>query len=311
MRAWTDLSPILRMGAIVLLLLIAASAVVAAMRRPGRDLSELTARVRAWWIMAAVFFAAILLDHRVSLAFFALLSFWSLKEYVTLLDTRPADHLALFWTFIAIPIQYAWIAFAWYGMFIVFIPVYMFLFIPLRLVIAQETKGFVAAASQIQWGLMAFVFGLSHLGYLLMMPAIPGSRADGRTLLLFVVFVTETSDVLQYVWGKLAGRRRIIPAVSPNKTWEGFVGGVASAVALSLLIRFLTPFGIGETLGVSLLVTVLGFFGGAVMSAVKRDVGVKDFGELIPGHGGILDRVDSLCYAAPVFFHYVRFFHYH
>ena len=117
------------------------------------------------------------------------------------------------------------------------------------------------------------------------------------------------SDVLQYIWGKTLGRHKIIPSVSPNKTWEGFAGGIASAMLLSLAIRFLTPFSIGETLMVSLMITVAGFFGGAVMSAVKRDFGVKDFGSVIPGHGGMLDRVDSLCYAAPIFFHYVRYFY--
>jgi phosphatidate cytidylyltransferase len=124
------------------------------------------------------------------------------------------------------------------------------------------------------------------------------------------VFVVEISDVLQYIWGKTLGRHKIIPAVSPNKTWEGFLGGITSAVALSLLMRFLTPFSWREVMAVALLITVAGFFGGAVMSAVKRDFGVKDFGSIIPGHGGILDRVDSLCYAAPIFFHYVRYFYY-
>jgi phosphatidate cytidylyltransferase len=122
-------------------------------------------------------------------------------------------------------------------------------------------------------------------------------------------FVVEMSDVLQYISGKTLGRHKIIPEVSPNKTWEGFLGGIATAMLLSLGIRFLTPFSIVETLLVSLLITVAGFFGGAVMSAVKRDFGVKDFGSVIPGHGGMLDRVDSLCYAAPIFFHYVRYFY--
>jgi phosphatidate cytidylyltransferase len=102
----------------------------------------------------------------------------------------------------------------------------------------------------------------------------------------------------------------VLPAVSPNKTWEGLIGGLTCATLLSLSIRFLTPFSALETAAVSLLITLAGFFGGAVMSAVKRDFGVKDFGGVIPGHGGVIDRLDSLCYAAPVFFHYVRYFHY-
>ncbi len=306
------LNPVLQMGFIILAVLIVSSVVVGVLRylRPHGNFSELSARIKAWWIMAAVFFGAISVDNRISLVFFGFLSFWSLKEYITLLKTRPADHRALVWAFICIPIQYFWIAIGWYGMFIIFIPVYMFLFLPIRLVMARETSGFVASASQIQWGLMAFVFGLSHLAMLLTLPASVGSTANGRTLLLFLVFVVEMSDVLQYVWGKTLGRHKIIPSVSPNKTWEGFLGGIISTSLLSLFIRFLTPFTPLETIGVALLLTVAGFFGGAVMSAVKRDFGVKDFGGLIPGHGGMLDRVDSLCYAAPVFFHYLRYFHY-
>ena len=306
-------SPLIQIGLLVLGVLVVGSVAVAGLCRskPDKDLSELSARVRAWWIMAAIFFAAVVVSNRISLVFFALMSFWAMKEYVTLLKTRPADHHALVLTFLAIPVQYLWIALnpPWYGMFIIFIPVYMLLSLPVRMVLSKETKGFVESASQIQWGLMIFVFGLSHLAFLLTLTPLGNSAANGRSLVLFLVFVVEMSDVLQYIWGKTLGKHKIIPTVSPNKTWEGFLGGIASAMVLSLAIRFLTPFSIPETLLVSFLITVAGFFGGAVMSAVKRDFGVKDFGSVIPGHGGMLDRVDSLCYAAPIFFHYLRYFH--
>jgi phosphatidate cytidylyltransferase len=311
MRTILDLGPAARMAVYLYALLAVATAVVALLRlsRPRMNVAELEARTRSWWVMATLLFLAVYLDPRVSLVFFAFLSFWALKEYVTLLETRPADHGALVLAFLAIPVQYCWIARNDYGFFVIFVPVYIFLLLPVRLVLARETRGFVSSASEIQWGLMAFVFGLSHLAYVTAFPRA-GGGADGRTLLLFLVFVAETSDVLQYVWGKTWGRHEVIPSVSPNKTWEGLLGGVLSACALSLLIRFLTPFSVGETLFVALLVCGAGFLGGAVMSAVKRDFGVKDFGTLIPGHGGMLDRLDGLCYAAPVFFHYVRYFHY-
>lgn len=306
---WAALTPVLRFAVVVLAVLALATLVVGLLRWRLRNRvpAELVARVQAWWGMAILVLGALLLGRTTSIVLFALVSFWGLKEYVTLLRTRRADHRALFWAFVAIPIQYLWAWVHWYGMFIVFIPVYMFLFLPIRLVLAGETRGFVASAAQLQWGLMAFVFGMSHLGYLADLP--PQSGLDGRSLVMFLLFVTELSDVLQYVWGKLVGRRRILPSVSPNKTWEGFAGGVLSATLVSLAVRFLTPFSVGETLGVAGLVCVVGFLGGAVMSAVKRDFGVKDFGALIPGHGGMLDRVDSLCFAAPVFFHYVRYVH--
>ena len=308
----SHLDPVWRMGLLILAVLVLSSLAVALLRRarPEKNVSELIARVKAWWIMAAVFFGAIAVSARISLLFFGFLSFWALKEYLTLLKTRPADHRALVWAFLSVPVQYLWVGMNWYGMFVIFIPVYMFLMLPVRLVLARETAGFVASASQIQWGLMAFVFGLSHLAMLLSLPAIPGSFSNGRTLLLFLVFVVEMSDVLQFVWGKTVGRHKIIPAVSPNKTWEGFLGGILTTSLVSLLVRFLTPFTPLETIGVALLLTIAGFFGGAVMSAVKRDFGVKDFGGLIPGHGGMLDRVDSLCYAGPVFFHFLRYLYY-
>ncbi len=306
-----QIGPVWTMALLILGLLVLSTLVVALLRRarPSTDWGELAHRVRSWWVMAAVFFAAVAVSKLVSIVFFACLSFWALKEYLTLLKTRPADHRALVLTFLAVPVQYYWVADQWYGMFVLFIPVYMFLALPLELVLARETSGFLASAAQIHWGLMAFVFGLSHLAFLVTLPAV-GEQASGRSLLLFLVFTVELSDVLQYVWGKTLGRHKIIPAVSPNKTWEGFLGGVLSTVAASLAIRFLTPFSVPACLGIALLVTVAGFFGGAVMSAIKRDFGVKDFGALIPGHGGMLDRVDSLCYAAPLFFHVVRYSYY-
>jgi len=177
-----NIEPITKMGLIVLAVLIIASIIVATLSRikPQKDYSELASRVWAWWIMAAIFFAIIVAPTRVSLVFFVFLSFWALKEYVNLLKTRTADHRSLVLTFLAIPIQYFWIALSppWYGMFIIFIPVYMFLFLPVRLVLSKETTGFVASASQIQWGLMAFVFGLSHLAFLLTKPATIESPAS-------------------------------------------------------------------------------------------------------------------------------------
>ena len=305
-----QLTPIERTALLVLAVLVVATLAVALLRRarPERDFRELSARTRSWWVMAALFFLALALSPRLSFVFFGLMSFWAMKEYVTLLATRPADHGALVLAFLAVPVQYLWVDRGWYGMFLIFVPVYVFLALPVRLVLAQETRGFVASASQLQWGLMAFVFGFSHLAYQTRFGPVGG--ADGRTLLVFLVFVAETSDVLQYVWGKLLGRHKVMPGVSPNKTWEGLIGGVLSTALASLGLRFLTPFSTWETLLVALGIGLAGFFGGAVMSAVKRDFGVKDFGRLIPGHGGVLDRIDSLCFAGPLFFHYLAYFHY-
>lgn len=306
------MSTLQQVAAGVLALLVVASLATALLRqlRPGADLQNVVDRIRAWWAMAGLFLAVVWLNNWVSVVFFAFVSYWALKEYITLLRTRPADHYGLLLAFCAVPLQYLWVGTGWYGMFIVFVPVWVFLALGAWQVLAADTRGFVAATAQIHWGLMVFVFGLSHLGWLLRMPESGTTGATGATLLVWLVLVIELGDVLQYLWGKALGRTPILPEVSPNKTWEGLLGGLACATALGVLLRGLTPFGWIEATVVAFLAVIAGFFGGAVMSSVKRDLGVKDFGTLIPGHGGMVDRVDSLCFAAPLFLHWVRYYHY-
>jgi phosphatidate cytidylyltransferase len=271
---------------------------------------ELAARIRSWWIMAGIFAAALLLSRTAFIIFFAFVSFLAFKEYLSLIPTRRADRRVLFWAYMAIPVQYYWISADWYGMFIIFIPVYMFLFLPFRMVLTGETKGFLKATGTLHWGLMTTVFALSHLAALLALPLKQDFTAGAAGLVLFLVLLTEFNDVMQYVWGKLLGRRKIIPAVSPGKTWAGFIGGVLStALAGALLAPLLTPFSLPQGLLAGLAIGVAGFIGDVVVSAVKRDLGVKDSGSLIPGHGGVLDRLDSLLYTAPLFYHAVRYLH--
>ena len=136
---------------------------------------------------------------------------------------------------------------------------------------------------------------------------IPGYEGRNLLLIAFLVLVVQSSDVLQYVWGKLLGRHKIAPELSPSKTVEGFVGGVASATVLGALLWWITPFSPWQAGAMALMIKLMGFFGGLVMSAIKRDRGVKDWGWMIEGHGGVLDRLDSVIFAAPVFFHLTRY----
>lgn len=271
-------------------------------------ISNLNARIGAWWIMSAIFALTLVIGTIGSLALFGLMSFLALREYVTLLPTRRADHRTLFWAFfIFTPLQYFLIAIQWYGMFAILIPVYAFLFVPTRLAIAGDTESFLQRAATIQWGLMVCIYCLSYTPALLMLQ-IPGYGRPAK-LMLYLVLVDQLSDVLQYVWGKMLGKHKIAPVVSPNKTWEGFVGGVVSATLIGTVLWWMTPFTPAVAAAVSLTITLMGFAGGLTMSAIKRDRGVKDYGTLIKGHGGILDRMDSMCFAAPIFFHVVRYFY--
>jgi phosphatidate cytidylyltransferase len=277
-------------------------------RRRSDVVDNLNARIRAWWVMSLVFALSLLTGAIGSVILFALLSFFALREFITLTPTRPADHGALFWVFFIItPLQYYLLATAWYGFFSVLIPVYAFLFIPSRIAISGDPNAFLERSAKIQWGLMVCVYSVSHVPALLMLE-IPRYLGKNARLLFFLVVIVQLSDVLQYVWGKLLGRHKISPVISPSKTWEGLIGGVISATAIGTSLWRVTPFTVWQAMGMSFIITVMGFLGGLTMSAIKRDRGVKDWGSSIQGHGGVLDRIDSICFAGPIFFHLTRYF---
>jgi phosphatidate cytidylyltransferase len=271
--------------------------------------ANLVARIRAWWVMAFLFMVAVAMGTIVSILLFALTSFLALREFVTLAPTKPGDHRALFWSFFVItPVQYYLIWMQWYGLFSILIPVYVSIFLAIRTAFAGDTDRFLERTATNQWGLLICVYFVSYVPALLML-RIPGYERQAPTLMFFLVLVVQLSDVLQYVWGKAFGARRIAPSISPNKTWEGFVGGVVSATVLGTAVWWATPFSPLAAALMALVLTTMGFAGGLIMSAIKRDRGIKDYGTLIGGHGGVLDRIDSLCFAAPVFFHLTRYFY--
>jgi len=312
LHLWIPPAVLWTFGAIVALLVV-ATAVVAVMRRgAGGDRHvELAARVKSWWVLVVVFAIAISFRRSVAIGFFAVLSFLALKEYFSLIPTRRADRGVLFWAYLAVPLQYVWVGMHWYNLFLIFIPVWAFLWIAMLMVVRGETKDFLRAAGTIHWGLMTMVFGLSHLAYLLVLPDGKAIPAHGAALLLFVVLLTELNDVAQYVWGKTLGRRKVIEKVSPKKTLEGLIGGALTTMFLAyFLAPYLTPLTRGDSIAVGLMIGIGGFLGDVTISAVKRDIGVKDSGSMIPGHGGILDRIDSLLFTGPLFFHFMAYFYF-
>ena len=275
---------------------------------PHPAIDNLNARLRAWWVMGVVLGGAFAAGRLAVVFLFALVSFFALREFLTLTPTRRGDHLALFLAFfVALPAQYVLVAVEWYGLFTVLIPVYVFLSLPIVAALRGDTERFLERTSEVQWGLMIAVYCISHVPALLML-RIPGFEDRSLLLVFFLILVVQSSDVLQYVWGKLLGRRKLAPSLSPSKTVAGLVGGGASAVVLGAALYRLTPFPPLGAAGLALVVVAMGFLGGLVMSAIKRDRGVKDWGHMIEGHGGMLDRLDSVCFAAPVFFHLTRFF---
>ncbi|MBX7165474.1 MAG: phosphatidate cytidylyltransferase [Pirellulales bacterium] len=270
-------------------------------------------RIRAWWLMSSVLAAALLLGRLGATIVFGLISFWALREFVTLTPTRRGDHRALFWVFFVFtPLQYLLVGMgaAQYGLYTILIPVYAFLFVPARIAVAGDFKRFLERAAKIQAGLMICVYCLSHAPALMYLK-IEGYEdpVDRARLLFFFVLITQLGDVMQYVWQRLAGRTIIAPAVSPNRTWESFLGSVGSCTLLGAALSWATPFEIWAAAVLSAIIASMGFAGGMTMSAIKRDRGVADTGVLVTGHSGVLDRIDSICFAAPIFFHLTRYFY--
>ena len=274
---------------------------------PNAVIDNLNARINAWWAMSLLLGLAFLGGRTGVVVLFGFCSFAALREFVTLTNTARADHRALAVAFfVVLPVQYLLVWHAWYGLYSIFIPVYAFLLLPVLAALGGSTDRYLVRVAETQWALMIAVFCVSHVPALLTL-AIPGYGGREVLLIAWLVVVVQGSDVLQYVWGKLAGRRRLAPALSPSKTVEGAVGGIASASAVGTALCAITPFRWWEAACLALVVTSTGLAGGLVMSAIKRDRGVKDWGHLIAGHGGFIDRLDSVVFAAPVFFHLVRY----
>src|SRR5262245_33071257 len=274
---------------------------------PNPAIDNLNSRIKAWWWMVALLGVAFAFGKAGVIVLFALASLAALREFITLTPTRRGDHAALaICFFVVLPLQYYLIWIEWYGLYSVFIPVYAFLLLPIIVAVRGDTRDFMGRVAEIQWGLMICVFCLSHVPALITLP-IPGFEGRDLLLIAFLVLVVQSSDVLQYVWGKLLGRHQIAPQLSPSKTVEGTVGGILSATLLGAALWWITPFSVWQAGLIALAINLMGFCGGLVMSAIKRDRGVKDWGWLIEGHGGVLDRLDSVIFAAPIFFHVTRY----
>jgi phosphatidate cytidylyltransferase len=285
-------------------------------------------RVQAYWMMCAILTAAVVFGAASTVILFGLVSFWALREFITMTPTRRSDHRALFWTFfILTPVQYLLVGLSSYGsipdlysIYSILIPVYASLFIPARVAFAGDHKRFLERIAKIQAGLMICVYSLSYAPAILYLRLKPSWAGDGwqgywgygdnpgsmAGLLFYFILVAQLGDVLSYAWGKLLGRHVIAPAINASRTWEGLIGGTLSTTLIGAMLWWVTPLQPWESAWLAGVIALMGFAGGMTMSAIKRDRGVRDYGTLVTGHAGVLDRIDSICFAAPVFFHLTR-----
>lgn len=270
-------------------------------------------RIRAWWMMFAILVMGIILGNTTTVVMFGLTSFWALREFITMTPTRRGDHRTLFWVFVVVtPLQFVLVGFGVSQLYSIVIPVYASLFIFARIAFSDDPKRFLERSAKIQAGLLICVYALSHAPAILALQLTTadanGTRVDWEQnrnpgLLFYFVLLVQLSEVFQYTWSRLLGKRVIAPTINASRTWEGFMGGVLTSALVGGLLWKVTPFAIWESSLVALSISVMGFAGSMTMSAIKRDRGVRDYGTLVQGHAGVLDRIDSLCFAAPIFFH--------
>lgn len=274
---------------------------------PNPVLETYMTRVQSWWGMVALIGVAMLLGKVGVIILFAFASFAALREFLTLTTKAQADHMSLALAFfIVLPLQYTFVALNWAGLYTIFIPVYAFLLLPIVSALRGNTNKYLIRVAETQWGLMITVFSVSLVPALINLDI---AGYDDRSILLvtFLVMVVQLGDLLEYFFGRRLGRRKIAPGLSP-KTWEGVAYGVGSAMLIGALISWITPFGVLGAAAMAGAASAVGMFGNIVFAAIKRDRGVKDWSHLIPGQGGFVDQLDSVIFAAPIFYHLTKFF---
>lgn len=277
-------------------------------------------RLQFWFMICALLAVSLFLGTIPTVILFGLLSFWALREFITMTPTRLGDHRTLFWVFVGFtPVQYILVALDQYALFTVVIPVYASLFIPARIAFTGDRERFLERTAKIQFGLLICVYSLSHAAALLKLNLVQWDPVqkieipwDGKTagLLIFFMIIVQVSDALHFVWDRLFGKHLIASDVNETKTWEGLIGAAICSALLGMILQLLpiTPFTWYGAALMALVISVMASSGSMTMSAIKRDRGVKDYGTLVQGHVGILDRIDSICFAAPIFFHLTRYF---
>ncbi|EAR50100.1 phosphatidate cytidylyltransferase [Oceanicola granulosus HTCC2516] len=259
-------------------------------------------RIHSWWAMVILLALALLIGFPAVLALFAFASFAALREFLTYANKRQADHLSLALAFFAVlPLQYVFVGIRHEGLFGTFIPVYAFLLLPVVSALRGDPEAFLVRVAETQWGLMTAVYCASHVPALMILD-IPGYGQRGPLLIVFFVMVVQVGDLVEYAAGRRIGRRTIAPGLSP-KTWEGVAAGLASAALLGGGLAWISPFGLFGAMAMAAAAFAAGTAGNLVFTAIKRDRGVKDWSHLIPGQGGFMEQLDSVIFAAPVFFH--------
>ena len=276
-----------------------------------KELKSVSAILRTSWLMVFVFWIGWVTGEGVALTLFGFVSFFALREFLTLSPTRLGDHRSLVLAFfVVLPVQYSLIGSGLFDLFTVFIPVYVFLALPLASALANDPQRFLERNAKLQWGIMVCIYGMSHVPALLLLK-FPGYENRNAFLVFFLVLVVQVCMVTQHFASRKLQRPPVAPAISTSFNWRSWGIGVAAGSLLGALLAGITPWVPGTAFAAAFVACVAGSLGHLVMKALKRDRGIPSWGaqgQSVTGAGGLLDRVDALCFAAPVFFHSARWY---
>ena len=300
-----------------LLLTVSAYAFIVSMKDNAEDegnrqkLQDFNGLLRTSWLMSTVFWLGWAAGETVATVLFGLVAFFALREFITLSPTRQGDHHSLVIAFfIVLPVQFALVITRHFDLVTVFIPVYVFLAVPVVGALAGDTRHFLERNAKLQWGIMVCIYGISHVPALLLLK-FPNYQGKNAFLVFFLVFVVQTCMIVQHLVSKRLNKAPSAPDISKSFNWTSWSIAVLAASLVGGLMAGLTPFKPAQAVGMAMIACVAGSLGHLVMKALKRDRGITNWGKegkSVTGASGLLDRVDALCFAAPVFFHSVRWY---
>jgi len=291
----------------VVLIICSSTFWIISLMNKSDSVSELVVRTNSWWKMAVGITIVATAPAIIGTIVLAYVVFVALREMLSIIPLRTADRTVLVASYFAIPIQFYLAYKNYYYLFQIFIPLVMFISVSVILVLTGETNRIGRSMAIIPTTLMLTVYMPSHM-VLLFHVSVPGFTVGAGGLIIFLIMITAFNDIFQFTWGKLLGKRKILPRISPNKTWVGFIGGVFTSGVLGGALSFLTPLDYINCFYIGLSLSIIGFIGDSIISAVKRDLKIKDTDDLIPGHGGAMDRLDSIVLTTPTFYHLLIFF---
>lgn len=282
--------------------------------RPSPSLAKIGSRIAFLWVVMSVFLLAILYSVKILVLYIWFIAFLALKEFFSMTPTRRADRRVLFCAYLSLPIQFILILLERRTAFSMFAPIHVFLILPMVMVMVGEARGFLRAWSTMGWAIISTVYSLGHLAYLLVLPGVGASTmpetAAGPGLFLFLVVLAQLSHAVQFVFGKLFPAPRFSLKVSKTRNWASLLGSLLLIPPLAwFLAPQITPFTSVEAFVMGVIIAASAFVGYIILSAIKTDLQIKDRGTMTPGHGGVLNRIDTLIYTAPLFFYLVLAWH--